>query len=290
MPTVIRVFPRKTKATPDDSLVRVNKGPGLLDKADEIHISVSFTWDLPRAEELAKQWECVAPVKIGGPATGQRSGEFVPGKYLRKGLTITSRGCPNKCWHCSVWRREGSTVREMTIREGHNVQDDNLLGCSPDHIRAVFSMLRKQSEKIEFGGGLQASLLKEWHIEELCSLNLRSVFFAYDTPEDLEPLQVVGERLASVGLISVASMICRCYVLVGFPKDSFGTADQRLCETMEAGFVPYVMVYRGEKDGAIRSPAWVDFKRRWRGNSSVIRSICMEKRKPLLKRIGRSKC
>ena len=139
---IIRVFPRRTKATPDDDLVRINQPPGFFDQADEIHISVAWTWDLPKAERLAKQWEQVAPVKIGGPATGMPGDDFTPGMYLKKGYVITSRGCPNRCWFCSVWKREGN-IRELPITEGWNVLDDNLLACSDDHIKAVFKMLAR---------------------------------------------------------------------------------------------------------------------------------------------------
>ena len=65
---IIRVFPRRTAATPDDEDVRIASPPGLFDQADEVHISVTFTWDIQFAELLAKQWEQVAPIKIGGPA------------------------------------------------------------------------------------------------------------------------------------------------------------------------------------------------------------------------------
>ncbi len=58
---LIRVFPRRTKATPTDELVRIATGPGWFDEADEIHISVAFSWDLPAAERLEKEWRHVAP-------------------------------------------------------------------------------------------------------------------------------------------------------------------------------------------------------------------------------------
>ena len=55
---------------------------------DEVHVSVAFTWDIPRAEQLARAWEDVGvPVKIGGPAYGQPSGDFVPGLHLKHGYT-----------------------------------------------------------------------------------------------------------------------------------------------------------------------------------------------------------
>ena len=58
---VIRFFPRKTNATPDDDLVRFGP-PSLFDEADEVHVSVTFSWDLPLAEKLVRQWSPVARV------------------------------------------------------------------------------------------------------------------------------------------------------------------------------------------------------------------------------------
>lgn len=61
MKRIIRVFPRRTAATPDDELVRIADTPSMFDEADEVHISVAFTWDIPHAEWLAGQWSAVAP-------------------------------------------------------------------------------------------------------------------------------------------------------------------------------------------------------------------------------------
>ena len=126
MKRIIRVFPRRTNATPTDELVRVRTTPSLFDEADEVHISVAFTWDIKYAEWLANQWKIVAPVKMGGPAFNERGGDFTPGMYMKKGYVITSRGCNNKCWFCSVPKREGG-LRELPITDGWIVTDDNLL-------------------------------------------------------------------------------------------------------------------------------------------------------------------
>jgi hypothetical protein len=77
MATIIRVFPRRTRATPDDDLAYVG-GPDLYAPvADEVHVSVAFTNDLPAAERLAYEWQGMArTVKVGGPATGMRSEGF----------------------------------------------------------------------------------------------------------------------------------------------------------------------------------------------------------------------
>lgn len=132
MKRIIRVFPARTHATPDDDLVRINAIPSLFDEADEVHISVAFTWHLKWAEWAAKQWACVAPVKVGGPALNEPGGDFIPGMYLKKGYVITSRGCPNRCWFCAVPKREGGQLRELPVTDGWIVSDDNLLACSPD--------------------------------------------------------------------------------------------------------------------------------------------------------------
>src|SRR5207237_596567 len=62
---LIRVFPRKTKATPPDALAYFGP-PDFFAEADEVHVSVTFTYDKPEAERLAEQWRVVAPVKVAG--------------------------------------------------------------------------------------------------------------------------------------------------------------------------------------------------------------------------------
>jgi hypothetical protein len=273
MKRTIRVFPRRTRATPTDNLAVVGRWPELFDEADEVHVSVTFTWDLPLAEKLAEAWKWVAPVKIGGPATGERGEEFVPGMYVRQGYTVTSRGCPNRCWFCSVWKREGNAVREFPIRDGWNILDDNILACSEAHIRAVFAMLERQPETPQFTGGLEAKLLKPWHAESLRALRPKQLFFAYDTDDDLEPLREAGRMMLAAGF-TTASHALRCYVLCGWPKDTTTAAEQRMREAMDAGFTPMAMAWRGQ-DGK-RSPEWARFQREWarpaivhKANSSI---------------------
>ena len=51
---LIRVFPRKTKATPTDALAYFGP-PDRHAEADEVHVSVTFTYDKAWAEHLAEQ-------------------------------------------------------------------------------------------------------------------------------------------------------------------------------------------------------------------------------------------
>jgi len=256
---IIRVFPRRTKATPSGPDVVIGRGPGLFDHPTAVRISVAFTWDLPLATDLQRQWQKVAPTSMGGPACGDRGTDFVPGLNLKPGYVITSRGCPNKCWFCSVWRREGHAIRELPITQGHNVLDDNLLACSDDHIARVFDMLKNQSEPAQFTGGLEAARLTDHHVNLLANLNPKQMFFAYDTPDDLEPLQTAGKKLLQA--FTKASHKLRAYVLVGAPNDSFDKATHRLRQTWDAGFFPMAMLYRNQQ-GHQPIP-WKQFQRTW---------------------------
>lgn len=241
---IIRVFPTKTHATPEDEFVRIRETPSLFDEADEVHISVTFTWDKPWAEWAARQWERVAPVKIGGPAYNEPGGDFVPGMYMKRGYVITSRGCPNRCWFCAVPKREGYRIRELPVRDGWIIQDDNLLACSPRHIDEVFSMLARQTHRPQFTGGLEAALLTPEMAVRLHDLRPESMFFAYDTPNDLEPLFSAGKMLQDAGF-GRDSHVLRCYVLVGYKGDTFYKARKRMGQAYEAGFMPFRHAIQG---------------------------------------------
>lgn len=255
---IIRVFPRRTNATPDDELVRIGTGPGLFDEADEIHISVTFSWDLQTAERLEKAWRTVGPTKIGGPATGQASGEFTPGLYLKKGNTITSRGCPNHCWFCSAWRREG-TIREIGIKPGWKIHDDNLLACSASHIEAVIRMTKTRPyPRPEFVGGLDPKRMTPAIAALFRSARPESVFLAYDEPTDYEPFRAAAKMLFEAGFTQKGHRV-RAYVLVGYLADTIAAAEYRMRQVSEAGAWPMAMLYR-DKEGKT-DPTWRKFQR-----------------------------
>ena len=256
---ILRIFPRKTTATPDDANVIINRMPNLFDVADRINISVSFMWDIPRAEKLFKAWQVVAPVEIGGPAFNEPGGEFESGLYLKKGYTITSRGCPNKCWFCSVWKRE-PVLRELEIKSGWNIVDDNLLATSDQHIKNIFKMLRDQKHPAIFSGGIEAKLLKKWHVDLFASIRLKELFCAYDTPDDYEPLVEAGKLLKQAN-ITYENRKARAYVLIGYPGDTMENALIRIKQTLNAGFFPFAMLYRNDKGEFKRE--WRQFQRQW---------------------------
>jgi hypothetical protein len=198
---ISRVFPRRTKATPDDELAYVGS-PNLFAEGDEVHISVTFTWDKASAERLAEEWRFVAPVKIGG----------VP------------------------------------------------------HVEAVFAMLREQTRRVEFTGGLEALSLQDYQVDLLAELKPRpTLFWAYDPGDEFETLQSAAKRMLEAGFTRESHRL-RVYVLIGMPKDTFGAAECRLHQMLSIGFTPMAMLWRPERPAEMKyapGPEWRAFQRRW---------------------------
>jgi hypothetical protein len=244
--------------------VRIGKPPILTDfmvGAEEIHVSVTFTWDLPLAEILAKAWESVAPVRIGGPATGDTGGAFQPGMYVKKGYVIHHRGCPNSCWFCVERNTE---MMLLTVHAGWNDLSSNLLACPQHHFREVVAAMQ-QGKKIygkrpEFTGGLEAARLQPWHVDLFRELRPKQMFFAYDTPDDLPHLKRAGTMLLNAGW-TTKSHTLRAYVLCGYPRDTFEAAERRMREAQAAGFMPMAMLYR-DKEGK-RTIEWMRWQKQW---------------------------
>ena len=263
-PRIIRVFPRRTKATPDDALAYTGP-PDLFAEADEVHVSVTFTSDKLIAERLAEQWRYVAPVKIGGVAYGDDSLEFIPGRYIKPGYTITSRGCPRRCWFCGVWKK-WPTPNLLPVHPGWNILDDNLLACPRPHVEAVFAMLRQQDRRVAFTGGLEALSLQDYQVGLLADLTPKpTMFWAYDPGDKFETLRSAASRMLSAGFTRESHRL-RVYVLVGYPKDTFTLAEERLTQMLDIGFTPMAMLWMPETPSQEKhrpAPEWRAFQRRW---------------------------
>lgn len=280
---LIRVFPRKTNATPTDSLAYVGP-PDMFAEADEVHVSVTFSADTAIAEGLAERWRAVAPVKVGGVAYNDDSLVFIPGRYIKPGYTITSRGCPRKCWFCDVWKK-WPTPNTLPIYDGWNVLDDNLLACPEAHVRAVFAMLRRQKKadwpgwdgRIEFTGGLEALALQDYQVELLASLRPRpAMFWAYDPGDAFETLESAARRMLAAGF-TAASHRLRCYVLIGYPKDTFVAAEERLEQMIRIGLTPMAMLWQPNLPSQEKwrpAPEWRRFQRRW-ARPAIIHRIAL---------------
>jgi len=238
------VVPRRTSQTPGGAWVG---DPDLFTKAKSIEliqISVVFTSDIDEGERLLKEWERFAKkVEIGGPAYSDPGGEFTPGKFVKAGVVHTSRGCVRKCPWCYVPKREGQ-IRELKIREGNIIQDNNLLACSRRHFGKVVEMLRTQSG-IKFSGGLDARLLRDHHIDDLRSLRVFELWTAADSIAVSAITRRAVEKLRKAGF---SKRKIRCYCMIGFDGESLEDAEARLLDLYNAGSVPFAQIYDQKKD------------------------------------------
>jgi hypothetical protein len=58
----------------------------------------------------------------------------------------------------------------------------------------------------------------------------------------------------------------RVYVLVGYPKDTFTAAEQRLQQMLALGFTPHAMLWRPETPSQMKyapEESWRAFQRQW---------------------------
>lgn len=86
------------------------------------------------------------------------------------------------------------------------------------------------------------------------------MYFAYDTPDDYEPLVEAGNMLRAAG-ITEQSHVASCYCLIGYQGDTFDKAQERMEQAIKAGFMPYAMLYRDEQGKTDRE--WARFQREW---------------------------
>lgn len=256
---IIRVFPRRTNMTPDDEYSFVGMPPfaQFIPDHNAIHISVVFTWDKLYAEQLQKNWQEITdkPVLIGGTAYDDPGLEFIPGMYVKPGITITSRGCPNNCDFCLVPKREGK-IRELPIQRGNIIQDNNILACSDVHIDKVFEML-KHEKGICFKGGLEARRITTKIADKLARLKIKELWLACDKPEHLKVTIKAIHTLRKAGF---SQNYIRCYVLIGFDKEE---ERYRLEELYKSGCLPFAQLYRKDDDSVKYTDDWKKFARVW---------------------------
>jgi len=261
---IIRVFPRRTCWTPIDDYVFIGDPPMDRPSVDEVHISVTFTWDIPEATRLLCAWgQYYKRVLMFGPALGAKSNGFIPGLYLSHGVTFTSYGCNNRCKPCLVWQREGKLRERLDFPEGNTVQDNNLLQCSSGHIDRVMRMLKHQ-HLVSLSGGLEAWRLTARFVEQLRDIDIFQLFFACDNDHDLPALRKALSMLEWLGRDKYGLLKkVRCYVLLAFDGESMSQGIQRLEQVFEVGALPFAQLYQPPDKYIEYSKEWRDLARRW---------------------------
>jgi len=260
---MIRVFPRKTSHTPTDDLAFVGDPPLWMPPDMPVHVSVTFTWDISEGERLAEAWSLYySDVQIGGPAIDGEGNGFVPGRYVKSGVTFTSRGCPNRCPWCLV----DQPLTLLPITPGYIIQDNNILATGQEHMGRVFAMLKEQPKAAIFSGGLDARLVDDWVADQFRELRIKSVFLAADNDCALGPLRGAVDRLAFLGREKL-----RCYVLIG--RETQDRAEARLRRVWDIGCMPFAQLYQPpQMKRVVYDRDWRDLARAW-ARPAVMRAL-----------------
>jgi len=158
-----------------------------------------------------------------------------------------------------VPKREGP-IRELRIKAGWNIFDNNLLACSREHIETVFEMLRRQPQPAHFTGGLDKTLLEPWHVDLLKSIRFKRAWFALDSVMGWPALEHAADLLSDFSREKKY-----CYVLVGYKQETPAEAEARLAQVFHLGFMPFSMLYRGPEtvSRTHRDPEWRKLIRKW---------------------------
>ncbi len=269
---IARVFPRKTNMSPTDKDYYFDEPDLFTPNYNEVYVSVTFTWDIKKGHRLLESWRKKTDnPKIGGPAFDDFGYGFMSGMYVKQGVTITSRGCPNNCQFCFVPKREGK-IRELPIVEGNIVQDNNLLACSKFHIKNVFKMLKTQRH-IDFAGGFEARRVTDDIVEDLRGLNIYQMWLAYDTVgQEIELLKAVEKLKKYFPRDKI-----RCFVLIGYENDTLIEAERRLKWAYSIGTLPFAMRYRTSESQwkgsyLFKERPWNLLARQWT-RPAIIKSI-----------------
>lgn len=163
-------------------------------------------------------------------------------------FTFTSRGCPNKCAYCSVWRIESEPWINPSWRD-HVIDskpcamlsDNNLSATPPEHLHAVIDFLVRKKKHVIFDNGFDVK-----HITEDMARRLGKVKFtrsgmrvAFDRIEEDGVFQAAVEKLKAGGVPKGEIL---AYCLFNF-TDTPQQAYYRMKECVRLGIRPYPQQY-----------------------------------------------
>lgn len=184
-------------------------------------------------------------------------------------VALTSRGCPRGCGFCIVGKKEGRcAVKVADVSDFWNGQkeikvlDPNITACREK--RDLFRQCRETGTWIDFTQGLDIRLLNHEDIDDLNSMKIKLLHFAWDNPkEDL------SKRFEEVGrALKVQDPRRRIvYVLVNY--NSTLQEDLYRINTLSAlGYDSDVRIY--DKPNA---PIEIRRLQRWCNNRFVFKSV-----------------
>ena len=163
-----------------------------------------------------------------------------------KAFGFLTRGCPNKCEFCCVWKKEGLVTHKVAdLSEWWDGQkeiillDANILAYR-NHIE-LLEQLAQSGASVDFTQGLDARFINEKNLEILKRIKIKTIHFAFDFMRN-ERRIVKGLKLAKSAL-GIDDRKAIVYMLTNFDtsiKDDL----YRVKLIQSAGYLPDVRIYR----------------------------------------------
>jgi hypothetical protein len=258
-----------------------NNIPNGLSKPQEIYITSLFTWDLDSVVKTIHFYTDRFPkaiIHLGGiaatllPEYIQKHTGITPHiglleeaekhqpdysvTFQRKidaSMTVTSRGCPNKCFFCNVKtiepcfdvRKNWSNDIDLTLPR--IVLWDNNFLASPN-LSEDCKKLREFGKSVDFNQGLDCRLYTPSVAKMLSKIRLNPVRFAFD---DINREKYLLRAIALAKKYSTSDI--RVYVLYNF-EDSPEDFYYRINLLNKEGVLSFPMEYRRATHSQIRFP------------------------------------
>lgn len=184
-------------------------------------------------------------------------------------VSMTSRGCPRGCPFCHVAPKEGrASVKVADVKDFWNGQklikvlDPNITACREK--RDLFRQYKETRATIDFTQGLDIRLIDEADINDINSMRLSNIHFAWDNPK--EDLTVKFAEYARKARHKPHGKYGAVYVLTNY-NSTFDEDLWRIYTLRDLKFDPFVMIYN--KPSAPQSTRHLQ---RWANNKIAFNS------------------
>lgn len=159
-------------------------------------------------------------------------------------ISMTSRGCPRGCSFCHVVAKEGrcaakvADVRDFWAGQKEiKVLDPNITACRDK--RDLMRQYRETGAWIDFTQGIDIRMTNEGDIDDLNSMKIKIIHFAWDDPNDdlADKFKSFSKRFRIKDYRRKT-----VYILTNFNS----TIEQdlhRIYTLRDLGYTPYVMIY-----------------------------------------------
>ena len=168
--------------------------------------------------------------------------------WTKFSFVFTSRGCPNKCAYCAVWRIEPEQWINPHWRDAIDedkpyvmISDNNLSACSFEHIKEVVNYCIDHNKRIVFDNGFDCKHITQEMAELLgkAKYTRSGMRLAFDRIEEDGIFQKAVNLLIDAGVPKSQIM---AYVLFNF-HDTLEEADYRMRVCADLGIRPYPQKY-----------------------------------------------